>query len=200
MASRYRTGNSSEALTASPEIMELAGQVLSEADFNRAQNLSVMLVSSKSVKESAIEELVNLVGSSPKRPMYYAQYEIRFLPRWTRDAIRYFGDYVDLVSKHLLYELSKAPGSGNTPLGVTIKMLEDRKALPDNVIAWLKTYNVFLYRPGKHDFRLPEGRKMHRFTSQEVVLTAFVTLKLVGLLKQYSKCTPDMNCHFDKLI
>ena len=200
MSSRYRTGDSSEALTASPEILGLARQVLSETDFNRAMTLSVMLVSSKSVKKSAIEELVNLVGSSPKRPMSYAQHEIQFLPRWTRDAIRYLGDYVDIVCKHLVHELSKARGPANAPLGVTIKLIEARKVLPGDILTWLKTYNEFLYRPGKHDFHLPEGRKMHRFTSQEAVLTAFVTLRLVEILKQYSKCTPDMNCHFDNLI
>ncbi len=200
LTSRYRTGDSSEALTSSPEILSLAKQLLSEAEFDRAMKLSVMLVSSRSVKNAAVEELVTMVAPPPKRPLYYAQHELELLPRWTRDAIRYLGDYVDVVCKHLLYELSKARGRGNTPLGVTISTLEARKVLPDNVLTRLRTYNEFLYRPGKHDFHLPAGRKMHRFTSQEVVLTAFVTLRLVEILKQYSKCAPDMNCHFDNLI
>lgn len=196
MASRYRTGNPSEALTSSAEILNLARQVLPEADFNKAMNLSVMLVSSKSVKRSAIEELTSIVAPPPKRPMYYAQHEMQLLPRWTRDAIRYLGDYVDLVCWHLVYELYKVR-LGNAPLGAKINFLEERRALPDNILSWLRTYNQFLYRPGKHDFQLPLGRSLHRFTSQETVLTAFVTLRLVEILKQYSNCSEELNCHGD---
>lgn len=200
MASPYRTGDPSEALTSSPEILRLARQVLSGKEFDRAMKLSVMLVSSKSVKKDAIEQLMEMVAPPPKRPMYYAQHEIQFLPRWTRDAIRYLGDYVDLVAKHLTYELLKGASKETIPLGGTITLLEKRQALPENILAWLKSYNLFLYRPGKHDFQLPAGRHAHRFTSQEVVLTAFVTLRLVEILKQYSNCAQDLNCHFDKLV
>ena len=196
LASRYRTGASSEALTSSHEISNLAKEVLSESQYNHAIRLSIMLVSSKSVQRSAIEELVGIVAPPPKRPMSYAQHEMTALPRWTSDAIRYLGDYVDLVCRHLAYERLKVR-LGNVPLGKTIQLLEARRALPDNVIKWLKDYNQFLYRPGKHDFTLPEGRTEHRFTSQETVLTAFVTPNLVELLKQYSNCNPETTCHHD---
>jgi hypothetical protein len=42
MASRYRTGKSSEALTSAEEILNLAKELLPEADYNKAINLSVM--------------------------------------------------------------------------------------------------------------------------------------------------------------
>jgi hypothetical protein len=194
MASRYRTGNASEALTSSPEILSLAQQVLSEGDYNKAIKLSIMLVSSKSVQRDAIEQLTMIVTPSPKRPMYYAQEEIRHLPHWTRDAIRYLGDYVDLVLRHVAYELLKVR-PGNFAMGTTIKLLETKKALPENILTWLRTYNEFIYRAGKHDFQLPQGRREHRFTSQETVLTAFVTLRLVEILKQYSHCDDELRCH-----
>jgi len=196
MASHYRTGNPSEALTSSAEILSLAKELLSEDQFNKAMKLSIMLVSSKTVKRDAIEQLTTIVAPPPKRPMYYAQHEIQFLPRWTRDAIRYLGDYVDLVSRHLVYELWKVR-LGNASLGVAINLLETRRGLPDNILIWLRAYNQFLYRPGKHDFKLPQGRSEHRFTSQETVLTAFVTLRLVETLKQYSNCNEDFRCHGD---
>ena len=197
MASRYRTGNPSEALTSSVEILSLARELLSEEQFNKAMKLSIMLVSSKSVKRDAIEQLTTIVAPPPKRPMYYAQHEIQFLPTWTRDSIRYLGDYVDLVSRHLVYELWKVR-LGNASLGVAINLLETKGGLPDNILTWLRTYNQFLYRPGKHDFNLPEGRREHRFSSQETVLTAFVTLRLVEILKQYSNCNAEMSCHGDR--
>ncbi len=196
MASRYRTGKSSEALTSAEEILNLAKELLPEADYNKAINLSVMLVSSKSVKKDAIEQLTSIVAPPPKRPMYYAQHEMEHLPTWTRDAIRYLGDYVDLVCKHLVYQTGKSR-LGNTSFGASISMLETRRALPDNILTWLKSYNKFLYRPGKHDFQLPQGRRSHRFTSQETVLTAFVTLRLVEILKQYSHCNEELTCHGD---
>lgn len=196
MASHYRTGNPSEALTSSAEILSLARELLSEDQFNKAMKLSIMLVSSKTVKRDAIEQLTTIVAPPPKRPMYYAQHEIQFLPRWTRDAIRYLGDYVDLVSRHLVYELWKVR-LGNASLGVAINLLETRRGLPDNILIWLRAYNQFLYRPGKHDFKLPQGRREHRFTSQETVLTAFVTLRLVEILKQYSNCSENLRCHGD---
>jgi hypothetical protein len=33
----------------------------------------------------------------------YAQHELQFLPRWTRDAIRDLGDYIDILAKHLVF-------------------------------------------------------------------------------------------------
>lgn len=50
----------------------------------------------------------------------------------------------------------------------------------------LKRYNSFLYCPGKHDFKVPPGRG-HRFTSKEVVLTAFITMKLAADIKKISQ-------------
>lgn len=61
----------------------------------------------------------------------------------------------------------------------------------------LKRYNSFLYRPGKHDFKLPTGRKGHRFTSREVVLTAYVTMNLAGRIRAITNCDSNFACHFD---
>ena len=199
MASPYRTGNRAEALMASPEIVGLAQQVLTPEEFDRAIRFSVMLVSSKSKKNQAIQELRRMVSPPPKRPLFYAQHELEFLPRWTRDAIRYLGDYIDVLTKHLAYQLTNAPNVKTFPFGASIKVIEKANLLPDHLIGWLRQYNSFLYRPGKHDFTLPPGRRGHRFTAKEVVLTAFVTIALANILRQYSSCSVDLDCHFDKL-
>jgi len=115
MASPYRTGNRAEALMASPEIVGLAQQVLTPEEFDRAIRFSVMLVSSKSKKNQAIQELRRMVSPPPKRPLFYAQHELEFLPRWTRDAIRYLGDYIDVLTKHLAYQLTNAPNVKTFP-------------------------------------------------------------------------------------
>jgi len=63
--SSYRTGDRSEALTSADEILNLAKELLSTDDFDRAIKLSTMLVSSKTVKRTAIEELVELAAPPP---------------------------------------------------------------------------------------------------------------------------------------
>lgn len=88
MASSYRTGIIEEALLASQEVEELARDLLSEEEYEKANEIAIMLVSSKPQKRKAVFELVKLVAPPPKRPLYYAQHELQFLPRWTRDAIR----------------------------------------------------------------------------------------------------------------
>ena len=106
MASRYKTGRLEEALLASDEVVQLAKQVLSKEQFNEAIHVSEMLVSSKSDKREAILKLRTLVSPPPKRPLYYAQHELGFLPRWTRNAIRYLGDYINLLTKKLAFKLT----------------------------------------------------------------------------------------------
>ena len=91
MASSYRTGKIEEALLASQEVEDLAYDILSEEEYEKANEIAIMLVSSKPQKRKAVFELMKLVAPPPKRPLYYAQHELQFLPRWTRDAIRDLG-------------------------------------------------------------------------------------------------------------
>ena len=54
---------------------------------------------------------------------------------------------------------------------------------------------MLFYVPAKHDFTLPEGRKEHRITSKEVVYTAFITINIANLVREITKCDPEMECH-----
>lgn len=71
-------------------------------------------------------------------------------------------------------------------LGINAKALEKTKSVPSDLTEKLRRYNNFLYNPGKHDFSLPPGRK-HRFTSKEVVLTAYISIELAERIKSLSK-------------
>ena len=86
--SKYKTGDLKEALDISPEVSALARKVLTEAEIEKADNISLMLVEKKT-KNKGILELKNIVGYRPKRPIYYANFELNHLPNWTRDAVRY---------------------------------------------------------------------------------------------------------------
>jgi hypothetical protein len=110
-----------------------------------------------------------------------------FLPRWTRNGIRYLGDYIDLLVKALAFEITKDPHCTQSSLGANIHKLSPKKhGIPQELVDKLKKYNSFLYQPGKHDFNIPHGRS-HRFTSKEAVFTAFITMKLADEIKKLSQ-------------
>lgn len=187
MSSPFSTGRKSEMLWALPIVIELAEDTLTQFEFDETERISRMLAGSKGRRREAIHYLMKLVSPPPKRPLYYAEMEMQALPRWTRDAIRYLGDYVDLLVKAMAFEYTKNCRCKKYSLGRNLGMLKPRKhGISSELIDKLKRYNSFLYRPGKHDFRVPRGQG-HRFTSKEVVLTAFITMKLAGEIKKISQ-------------
>lgn len=127
-----------------------------------------------------------MVEPPPKRPLYYAQAELRYLPRWTRNAIKYLGDYIDLLVKAMAFEFTKDQRCKESSLGVNIRRLNSKKhSISQARVDRIAKYNSFLYLPGKHDFSIPAGRS-HRFTCKEVVLTVFITMKLAEDIKKIS--------------
>ena len=199
MSSHYLTGRKGEELLASQEVVDLAQDVLTEGQFESAEETAMMLASSKSSRLVAIERLTTVVAPPPKRPLYYAQHEMDMLPRWTRDGIRYLGDYMDVLVKHLAFQLSGDMGTAQRSMGVNLGSIDrgENRGNYGSLIGLLKRYNSFLYRPGKHDFKLPSDRKGHRFTSREVVLTAYMTMELAKKVKEITNCNPHFVCHFD---
>lgn len=187
MSSRYLTGNKNEVLCALPVVSELAEDTLSASQLEEAQEISLMLAGSKRLKREAICRLTKMVAPPPKRPLYYAQHELAYLPRWTRDGIRYLGDYIDLLVKAMAFEFTKDSRCMQSSLGINIRKLSSKKhGIPQELLDKLTRYNSFLYQPGKHDFNIPNGRN-HRFTSKEVVLTAFITMKLADDIVKLSQ-------------
>lgn len=172
-------------------IVELARDTLNPNTLEEAENIAQHLVGTYREHQYARIELMKLVASPPKRPLYYLQHEIQFLPRWTRDAIRYSGDYVDLLVKEMVFELSGDHRVREYSMGKNINILKSKKyRIPEKLIVNLGRHNSFIYRPGKHDFNVPEGRG-HRFTSREAVLTAFVTMELANEIKSLSKLAKE---------
>ncbi|MEM2173347.1 MAG: hypothetical protein QXS66_08965 [Thermoproteota archaeon] len=184
LRTRLKTCPKSKYLEASEEIISLAKDTLSEKELNLAENVAKMLIGTKKDKKQAIEILIRLVSPPPKRPLYYAQHELRFLPRWTRDAIRYMGDYIDALVKAMAFEFSGDKNCLKKSLGINLKKI--KSSVPPELFNKLSRYNEFLYVAAKHDFKVPPERE-HRFTSREVVLTAFVSMKLASEIKNISR-------------
>jgi hypothetical protein len=182
----YKTSKSGEYLLASEEIISLAKDVLSTIEYESAEKIAKQLTGDKNQKDLARASLISLVKPPPKRPIYYAQYELLFLPRWTRNALRYLGDYVDLLVKSTVYEKMKEKRIFGLSLGPAIQLFQKYWPEQGKLVEILQKYNKFLYTEAKHDFKLPANREIHRFTAREVVLTAFITMNIAERLTAIS--------------
>lgn len=95
-----------EYLQIQPAILDLAKKTLPPEKLLVAEQFSTDLISSKSKKERARLMLRRLVGVQPSRPLLYANTYLGHLPRFTRDPIRYVGDYIDHLVKFWSSEIN----------------------------------------------------------------------------------------------
>lgn len=186
MATPFRTGRKAEVLWALPFVVDLAKDVLSEQEYVAAEKTAIDLVRSSQTRDEAVKRLKTLLAPPPKQPLAEVQDVIVELPRWTRDPVRLLGDYIELLVRAWSFELTGDAVSQDRSLGMNVRRMEPKKfGAPEDLVDQLKRYNSFLYSPGKHDFTSPKGQA-HRFTSREVVLIAFVTMKLAERIKELS--------------
>ncbi len=176
--------------------MSLADSVLKSDEIEKADRLSKMLVESKANKETAINELRCLIGEEPKRPLFYANYELKFLPHWTRNSVRYLGDYIDQLCKHWAYICTQNEDTLKGSMGKSLTIIKKSTGEQySNLTSVLEEFNRVFYVPAKHDFTLPEERKEHRITSKEVVYTVFITINIGHRIRDITKCVQNMECH-----
>jgi len=187
LRSRHVTSKVSEYLLASKEIIALAQELLSEDACIEAERLATMLAGTRRQKNTARQRLIAMVSPPPKRPMYYCQHEVQFLPRWTRNTLRYLGDLIDMLVKAASYEKTRDNRIFTKSLGLAINIFAGYYSENSDLAELLKRYNNLLYRESKHDFKLPISRKEHRFTSREVVLSIFITTELVSRIMKISR-------------
>jgi hypothetical protein len=185
--SSNKTGNTSEVLIASNDILSLAEEILNEDILTYAESLAVMLINSSSKKNQARHLLQQVLLPPPKRPIYYLTHELEFLPRWTREALRILGDYIDMLTKAAVFGKSHDRDIFRSSFGPAINSFQKLFPNENQLSDWLLRYNRFLYRDAKHDFKLPQGRREHRFTSREVVLCLFITKELATQMTNLSE-------------
>jgi len=178
-----KTCPKSEYLMIDEKIYSLAQDILSQSKIEEAEKLSLDLASSKSKRNCAIKKLQIMTGLKPKRPLYYCRHELKYLPRWTRNAVRYIGDYIDQLIKYLASEKLANSKNRTRSLGSNLKNLENK--LPKPLYSNLGKYNELIYVPAKHNFSV-KNRK-HLFTSKEVVFIYFISLKLKEDIIKISK-------------
>lgn len=182
----HKTGKKEEALLADDQIVMLAKEIVGNGAYLEAEELAKMLVGSKSEKDTARARLIEILPPPPKRPIYYLEHELTFLPRWTRDSMRYLGDFIDMLVKAAAYEKKGDKKIFNNSLGPAIQQFSRAYPSEAKLVSYLTRYNEFLYRDAKHDMTLPIGRNEHRFTSREVVLCLFITKEIADTITKLS--------------
>jgi len=191
---RHQTNKASERLLASEEIVSLAKILLPNDTYVEAEQLSTMLTGTNKQKGVARSRLKELVAPPPKRPMFYCQHEMQYLPHWTRNTLRFLGDFVDMLVKAAVYEKTGNRKVFKTSFGPAVDAFSQYYPEQKQLAEMLRGYNRLLYRDAKHDFRLPPDRREHRFTSREVVLCIFITMELADRVTSVSKAAERVRC------
>ncbi len=186
-----------------PSIESLAKKMLSDHEIDEAETISENLVV-KSRREGAKRFLKDKIGDQPKRPIYYANFELNTLPHRTRNSVKYLGDFIDNLLKCIAVEKFNNDQFWKRSFGANLTKLKNK--IPDDLYSDLGIYNRLAYAPSKHEFNVEEGRR-HYFSSKEVVYILYMTVKLKERMVEISQeahdyCNdiypnPDVFIHYD---
>lgn len=162
-------------LSLRPEINNLCNDILDDAELSELDLLIKYLLPGNTW-EPVIKILQAKIGMRPKRPIYYLSYEVGHLPEHTRNIIRYAGDYIDHLMKHLTHDKGKfkITAALRSSLGANIKRSEE--CLGKRLHDILKRYEKIVYTPAKHEMDV--GNRPHLFSAGEAVAICLITMKL----------------------
>ncbi len=169
-------GNYQFNLTVDQNIQTLSEELLNEEEIKLLDNIAETLLNEEK-KEYAVKQMQELIGSRPKRPIYYLNNEIDALPEETRDVVRYAGDYIDQLIKHCTHEKARLGFIAyQRSLGANLKRLN--KLLSSSLLSALSKYNNLIYVRAKHSWDV--GSRPHLFSCKDAVIVCFITKKLAG--------------------
>ncbi|MFA6055016.1 MAG: hypothetical protein WC769_06555 [Thermodesulfovibrionales bacterium] len=164
-------------LTMRLEISDLSKDVLGNDGMAEVDALVSDLLS-HDTHDHAVQILQQKIGMCPKRPLYYLNHEICYLPEETRDVIRYAGDYIDQLYKHFTHEKGRGVFTGLRAYGrsLGINLSSTNKILDSRLHDILTRYNKHVYTPAKHHWDV--GNRPHLFSAKEAVAICLMTVKL----------------------
>jgi hypothetical protein len=168
-----------------PEVMELADYVFDKEEVEGVQKI-INHYLSKATREHVIFTLKMIVPTRPKRPLYYINYELKFLSQNSRWIVENIGSYLDLLVKELRLEVE---GSyRNLPLGANISSLlkQDINEELRNALNLISNFNKVAYVPSKHIYGLPNSDH-HYFSIADTIFLVLCAVKLGELLKNNSQ-------------
>jgi hypothetical protein len=156
----------------------LAESILTSDELSQIEKLSPMFLESEDNRIEAQKLAASLAPMRPKRPLYYATTSLMRLPDEARDSMRYFGDYIDMLVKSWTTLAIGNNRSNHRSLGTNLGAIPRNIDPKPDFLKILESYNSSIYVPAKHDFKLPKGRTVHRFTTREALLTALISMRL----------------------
>jgi len=164
-------------------IYSLANDILSQAELDLIDKLTSDFNAGGFRKKQTIKYLQEAIGDRPKRPVYYitAQY-LPHLPHYTRDVMRYLGDYIDMLIKYLASDILSNKKYLKNSMGINLHHLKGK--LDNTLIDSLLSYNEIIYVPAKHDFEVK--KRSHRFNYREVIIACILTAKFANEIKDLS--------------
>ncbi len=142
-------------------------------------------------REKVLLELSKVLGSKPKRPLYYIQHEISQLPKYgTRNIMRFCGDYIDQLLKFMLEDKKNRIKWFRGPLGKKIRKLQ--KHLDPKLFDELEECNK-IYTNAKHEFHHSIDKSY--FNYQDAVFMIYITKDLASKILPLSEGARDYNDH-----
>ena len=142
---------------------------------------------------AALGRLRYIIPSRPKRPMYYVNHKIGFLPEDSRFVVEQSGSYIDLLIKELRYELTGV--YHKRPLGENVGVLLSLKDKIDpDLVVLLKrilSFNNVAYAAAKHVYGPPTDDR-HYFDVDDSMVIALAAVKLGEEVKKRSEFARNM--------
>lgn len=167
------------------DINELAKKVLDKGEFG--QLLKVIAGIQNRDRENSLANLVEVLGMTPKRPLYYIADAIYSLPeKRTRDIIRYSADYIDHLIRFTLEDKKFLSKWFRSPLGPNIKKL--KKYIDSDLYEHLMLFNR-IYTQAKHEFHHDEDKSF--FSCEDAVYVIYITKKLAERILPLSERARD---------
>lgn len=172
----------------SPLIKAYVQSVLNQIELDNADHV-ISLAFSENMEDQELsgEILTSLIPQTPKRPLYYVNYEVSHGPHM---ATRYVVHYLCAFTNRLLDCLAEDLGGYKmlVPFGGTLRKVKGK--IPDSLYSNLYEYNKIFYRPAKHDYE-PYDDKEHLFSLKDAIYCCFITMKLKEEILLLSKKARD---------
>lgn len=171
-----------------PNIQKLIPLVLTDDEIFHIDNLIEELENGD--REKAVEEIRGVLGTKPKRPLYYIDHEIYHLPKTTvRNIMRYSGDYVDQLVRFALSEKRFLSRWIRSPLGPNVRRLKKYINNP-GLIEKLEIFNK-IYTEAKHEFNHRTDKSY--FCLDDGVYFIYITKKIAEDILNFSEYARDYN-------
>ncbi len=181
-AGELRVADQPERVSA--EIVSLARATLGEQDYRKAETLAEKFYGTGEDKAAARCELLEMLEPPPERPLYYAQWEGQFLPRWARDIVRILGDFVYRLVKAAINDKAAGSNLTFTSLEQAIDGFEACWADEIELTGLIKSFSSALYQDNSD--APEEGYTPHRFSARDAAWLTYVAIALADRITMVS--------------